>query len=92
MIEHLEKAAAWRLLDALARRAKRVLITTPLGFRRQEIAGQPFETHRSGWHPWDFRGRYRVRRMQLFPGHFTRHLRLPRLWQMLCVLELPPRA
>ena len=90
VIEHLEKQEAWRLLGQLARRAKRVLITTPLGFRRQEIPGLPFETHRSGWHPWDFRGRYAVRRMQLFPGHFTRHLRLPRLWQMLCVLELEP--
>ncbi len=85
-IEHLEKAEAWALLDALLRRARRVLVATPWGFRPQEIAGQPYETHRSGWHPWEFGGRYRIHAWRVFPGHLTRHLRLPRLWQFAVLL------
>ena len=86
VIEHFEKAEGHRVLAGLLRRSRRVLVTTPLGFRAQEIPGLPFETHRSGWWPWDF-GRYRVRRRRIFPGHFTRHLKLPRLWQLLVVVE-----
>jgi hypothetical protein len=87
VIEHLEKPEAWTLLDALTRRAGRVLITTPWGFRRQEIPGMPFETHRSGWLPWEFRKRYRVHQSSVFPGHFTRYMRLPRLWQILVLVS-----
>lgn len=87
VIEHLEKGEAYALLDALTRRARRVLITTPLGFRKQEIPGLPYETHRSGWYPWDFAQRYVLHTWQVFPGHFTRHLHLPRLWQLLAVVS-----
>jgi len=83
VIEHLEKPEAFHLLDGLTRRAREVLITTPWGFRPQEVPGMPFETHRSGWHPWEFSRRYRVLQWSVFPGHFTRYLRLPRLWQLL---------
>jgi SAM-dependent methyltransferase len=86
VIEHFEKAEGHRVLAGLLKRSRRVLVTTPLGFRAQEIPGMPFETHRSGWWPWDFGG-YRVRRRQIFPGHFSRHLKLPRLWQLLVVVE-----
>jgi len=86
VIEHLEKAEGYAVLDALLGRARRVLVTTPWGFRPQEVLGMPFETHRSGWLPWDFRGRYVVHQWSVFPGHFTRHLRWPRLWQLLVVL------
>lgn len=86
VIEHLEKAQGWELLDRLTRRADRVLITTPWGFRPQEVPGLPYETHRSGWQPWEFGRRYRVHRWSAFPGHFTRHLRLPRLWQLLVLV------
>ena len=86
-IEHLEKAEAWKVLDTLLRRAKRVLITTPWGFRPQEIPGMPYETHRSGWHPWEFGARCRVHHWSVFPGHFTKHLRLPRLWQILVLVS-----
>jgi len=86
VIEHFEKAEGHRVLAELLRHARKVLVTTPLGFRPQEIPGMPFETHRSGWWPWDF-GRYRVHRRQAFPGHYTRHLGLPRLWQLLVVVE-----
>ena len=47
------------------------------------LAGLPYETHRSGWYPWEFGRRCRVHRWSVFPGHFTKHLRLPRLWQLL---------
>jgi SAM-dependent methyltransferase len=87
VIEHLEKPEALKVLDDLTRRARRVLITTPFGFRTQEIPGMPFETHRSGWYPWEFSKRYRVVRSSVFPGHFTRFLRRPRLFQILVLLE-----
>lgn len=90
VIEHLEKADGWRVLDQLLGRAKQVLITTPFGFRSQEIPGMPYETHRSGWYPWEFGKRYRVVRSSVFPGHFTRFLRRPRLFQILVLLE--PKA
>ncbi len=86
VIEHFEKDVAWRVCEQLTARAKRVLITTPWGFRPQEIPGMPFETHRSGWYPWEFGARYRVHRTKLFPGHYTKHLHLPRLWQLLVVI------
>jgi len=85
VIEHFEKADAYRVLDEITRRARRVVVATPLGFRPQEIPGMPFETHRSGWWPWDF-ARYRLHRWQIFPGHFTRRLGVPRLWQLLVVV------
>lgn len=85
-IEHLEKQEAWAVLERLTDRARRVLITTPWGFRPQEIPGQPFETHRSGWHPWEFGRRFRLHEWRVFPGHFSRWLKLPRLWQVLVVI------
>lgn len=85
VIEHFEKAEGYRVLDELTRRARRVVVATPLGFRPQEIPGMPFETHRSGWWPWDFR-RYQLHRWRIFPGHLTRWLGLPRLWQLLAVV------
>lgn len=85
-IEHFEKQEGWRVLAELARRARRVLVSTPWGFRPQEIPGQPFETHRSGWFPWEFRRRYRVHGVRIFPGHLSRHLRLPKLWQFVVLL------
>jgi len=86
VIEHLEKEEAWAVLDKLTKVAKSVLITTPFGFRPQEVPGLPFETHRSGWYPWEFGKRYRVLSSQVFPGHFSRYLRLPRLFQVLVLV------
>jgi len=86
VIEHLEKPDAYRVLDQLLARAKKVLIATPLGFRPQEVPGMPFETHRSGWFPWDFGARGRVERWKIFPGRYSRWLRLPRLWQLLALV------
>ncbi|MEO5616692.1 MAG: hypothetical protein ABIS67_02895, partial [Candidatus Eisenbacteria bacterium] len=86
VIEHLEKPDAWGFLAKLTRRAKKVLITTPWGFRPQEIAGMPWETHRSGWYPWEFGRDYQVHRWSVFPGHYSRFFRRPRLWQVLVVL------
>jgi len=86
VIEHLEKAEGYRVLDQLAGRAGRVLVTTPWGFRPQEIPGMPYETHRSGWYPGDFGKRYRLLKWAVFPGHRTRYLRWPRLWQLLALV------
>ncbi len=91
VIEHFDKPAGWAALEGIARRAKRVLVTTPWGFRAQEIAGQPYETHRSGWLPWEFGQRFAVHRWRVFPGHYTRHLRLPRLWQVLALVSARER-
>jgi hypothetical protein len=87
MIEHLERADVFKILDALTRRARKVLVTTPLGFRRQEYDELPYETHRSGWYPWQFSGRYHVHDFRIYPGARSRHLRLPRLWQFLVLLS-----
>lgn len=87
VIEHLEKPEGHRVLGQLTRRAGRVLVTTPWGFRPQEIPGMPYETHRSGWTPGDFRKRYRLLKWSVFPGHRTRYLKLPRLWQLLALVE-----
>jgi hypothetical protein len=86
VIEHLEKGEGHALLERLLERAKRVLLTTPLGFRRQEIPGQPYETHRSGWYPWSFSRRYRVHRMSVFPGQYSRRIGRPRLFQLLALI------
>jgi SAM-dependent methyltransferase len=91
VIEHLEKADAWAFLDRLLKHARRVLITTPWGFRPQVIEGQPWETHRSGWLPWEFDRRHRVIRWSLFPGHYTRFLRRPRLYQVMVLIEPRPK-
>jgi hypothetical protein len=34
----------------------------------------------------DFRSRYRVEAMRQFPGHYSRWLRLPRLWQLVALV------
>lgn len=90
VIEHLEKHEGHRVLADLTRRARRVLVATPLGFRRQEIPGMPYETHRSGWWPWDFFRGYAVHQWRIFPGHQTRRLGLPRLWQLLALVGAKP--
>jgi SAM-dependent methyltransferase len=86
VIEHLTRDDALAVLARLMLRARKVLITTPLGFRPQEIEGLPFETHRSGWYPWDLGRIGRVESWKIFPGHYTRWLRWPRLWQLLAVV------
>jgi hypothetical protein len=90
VIEHLEKAEGWNVLELLTRRARRVIVSTPLGFRKQSIPGLPYETHLSGWYPWEFYGRFNVHRIQVRPGNFTRHLRLPRMWQIIALISARP--
>lgn len=87
VIEHLEKPDAIELLGRIGTKARRLLVTTPFGFRHQEFAGDPFATHRSRWFPWDFERSFRVQSMQIYPGHFSRHLRIPLLWQILCLID-----
>jgi len=51
LLEHLEKADGFRLLDLMERVArKRVVVFTPNGFIEQhETDGNPLQVHRSGW-------------------------------------------
>jgi SAM-dependent methyltransferase len=91
VIEHLDKSDAWRVLDILTRRARRVLVSTPFGFRRQDLPELPFEIHRSGWYPWEFRRRFLVHRMRIYPGARSRVLRLPRLWQTMVLISARER-
>ena len=86
-IEHFTKEEGWQILAGLARRARRVLVSTPWGFRPQEIPGQPYEMHRSGWYPWEFRHDYRIHALRVFPGHFSRYLKVPKMWQFVVVLS-----
>jgi len=87
VIEHFEKPEGYAVLDQLVARARSVLVATPWGFRPQEIPGMPYETHRSGWLPWDFTGRYRVHKWTAFPGHRSRHLGIPKMWQLMVLLS-----
>ena len=87
VLEHLERADGWKVLDRLVARAERVLVTTPVGYRAQENPDHPFENHRSGWFPWEFGGRYRVHQWRVYPGARSRRLRLPRAWQFLVLLS-----
>lgn len=50
IIEHMEKKDAILFLKDCFSVAKNVIISTPLGFRKQdEISGNSLEIHRSGW-------------------------------------------
>lgn len=50
ILEHLSKDQGWKLIHELSRCARRkVILTTPNGFKPQEVRGVPTETHRSGW-------------------------------------------
>lgn len=54
MIEHLEKEDAIQFLKDCFSVGKNVIISTPLGFRKQDgISGNVLEIHRSGWTPSD---------------------------------------
>jgi 2-polyprenyl-3-methyl-5-hydroxy-6-metoxy-1,4-benzoquinol methylase len=86
VIEHLEKPAAYELLDKLRRIGKRVLVTTPIGFRVQDIPDMPYEKHRSGWMPWEFQKAGKILHFEIYPGHYTRKLHLPSHWQQLHLL------
>ncbi len=87
VLEHFEKADGWRVLELLSQRARRILIATPWGYRPQEAPGLPYESHRSGWYPWEFRGLYHIHDWRVYPGHFTRHLKIPRMWQFAVLLS-----
>ena len=91
VIEHFEKADGYRVLEQLTHRAKQVLVATPFGFRQQEIPGMPFETHRSGWWPGDFSKQVKLESWHVFPGHRSRWLGLPKLWQLLALVSARPR-
>lgn len=55
VIEHFEKADGLRILSSLLERNRNVLLTTPLDYFDQEVAGNEYERHRSHWNIADFR-------------------------------------
>jgi hypothetical protein len=87
MIEHLTMFQGWWMLDRLSERAHRILVVSPLGYRRQDAPGIPFGPHLSGWYPWDFAPAYRIEAWRVFPGRFSRHLRMPKAWQFAVLLS-----
>jgi SAM-dependent methyltransferase len=59
LLEHLAEDDGVRLLDSMSRIAtRRVVVLTPNGFVHQDaIEGNPWQVHRSGWTPAQFRRR-----------------------------------
>lgn len=57
VIEHVEKRQGWILLEELERVAKKaIFMTSPRGFKNQPaINGNPFQIHKCGWMPEDYR-------------------------------------
>lgn len=50
VLEHLTKMRGREFLDELSRCCRgKIILTTPNGFKPQEVAGVPSETHESGW-------------------------------------------
>jgi hypothetical protein len=94
VIEHLEKPDGYRALERLTQVARRVVVSTPLGFREQDTPHLPFEIHRSGWYPWEFGRRFKVHKLKLLATRRRRYLRLPSTWQILAVVSAkdPPPA
>lgn len=55
LIEHMEKAKGYTLLDKLRRSASFSIVTSPLGFMKQGARdGNPYQNHISGWLPEEF--------------------------------------
>jgi hypothetical protein len=55
IIEHLEKDEGLDLLSRLLAHNDCVVLTTPVHFFEQEVADNPFQSHRSHWTADDFR-------------------------------------
>lgn len=57
VIEHFEKEEGQLLLSEMLKHGKVVLLTSPLGFMKQDpIFGNPHEEHKSEWGLSDFKG------------------------------------
>lgn len=55
ILEHFEKDMSYNLLDQLLKHTQYLIITTPNGFLKHEVAGgNMHETHKSGWTLKDF--------------------------------------
>ena len=96
LIEHLTQADGLALIERMERVArKRVVIFTPNGFLEQgEYGGNPWQVHRSGWTPDDFRTRgYRVNGLSglkwLRGQYATPRWRPLALWESVSKLSQP---
>ena len=57
VIEHFDKKVGLELIDFLLERSRNLIIATPDGFiEQEEVYGNEYEIHRSGWAPRDFKG------------------------------------
>ncbi|HEV2210478.1 MAG TPA: class I SAM-dependent methyltransferase [Verrucomicrobiae bacterium] len=89
VIEHLEKADGWRMLESMERLAtKRVVIFTPNGFMPQKSKDGDLQEHLSGWTADEMRSRgYRVLGMygpKSMRGEYHRVKHQPRaLWVLI---------
>jgi SAM-dependent methyltransferase len=84
ILEHLERAEGFALLQALEEIARRqVIVTTPVGLYKQDaFDGNPYQVHKSVWSPQEMkRLGYKVRGVQIRGTNFTTGLlsHLPRL-------------
>ncbi len=55
VLEHLPKEVGLSTISDLLSRSRNVLVSTPVSWFQQEMAGNTFETHRSLWRREDFR-------------------------------------
>ncbi len=61
VLEHFMKDEGALILERLERAGRRVIVVTPNGFVPQQVPGEPFQEHHSGWTAEDFSRRgYRV--------------------------------
>ena len=59
VIEHFEKEEGKKVIEALKKKSKCLIIVTPKKvFDQGEVYGNKYETHRSQWVPEDFQGFY----------------------------------
>lgn len=54
VLEHFTKDEGVLVLEKLERAGRRVIVVTPNGFVPQQVSGEPFQEHRSGWTAEDF--------------------------------------
>lgn len=56
VIEHFDKDAGLAIINFLLEKGKNLIIATPDGFvEQEEVYGNPYEIHRSGWSKSDFK-------------------------------------
>jgi hypothetical protein len=83
IIEHLPKGMGKKLLSEIERISKKlVVVVTPCGFMPQDdVRGNPYEAHLSGWNPEDFK-------LQGYDVRIVNYLQLPKTLNILYKIEV----